>query len=89
MNIIAWILVGLIGGTLAKVLMPGRDPGGIILTALLGIGGAILGGFLSVALGLGNGVDDFDVGTIFLAVVGAMLNPRRLSVGHALRLRNG
>ncbi len=73
MNIIAWILVGLIGGTLAKVLMPGRDPGGIILTALLGIGGAILGGFLSVALGLGNGVDDFDVGTIFLAVVGAML----------------
>ncbi len=53
--------------------MPGRDPGGIILTTLLGIGGAILGGFLSIALGLGNGVDDFDVGTIVLAVVGAML----------------
>lgn len=73
MNIIAWILVGLIGGTLAKWLMPGRAPGGIILTTLLGIAGAILGGFLSVALGLGNGVDDFDLGTIALSVVGAML----------------
>ena len=73
MNIIAWIVVGLIGGALAKLLMPGKDPGGILLTILLGIGGAILGGLLSVALGIGNGVDDFDVGTIFLAVVGAML----------------
>ena len=52
MNIIAWILVGLIGGSLAKLLMPGRDPGGIIITILLGIAGALLGGFLSVALGL-------------------------------------
>ena len=73
MNIIAWIVVGLIGGALAKLLMPGKDPGGILLTILLGIGGAILGGLLSVALGIGNGVDDFDVGTIFLSVVGAML----------------
>ena len=73
MNIIAWIVVGLIGGALAKLLMPGKDPGGILLTILLGIGGAILGGLLSVALGIGNGVDDFDIGTIFLAVVGAML----------------
>jgi uncharacterized membrane protein YeaQ/YmgE (transglycosylase-associated protein family) len=73
MNIIAWIIVGLIGGALAKLLMPGKDPGGILLTILLGIAGAILGGFLSVALGVGNGVDDFDIGTIFLSVVGAML----------------
>jgi len=73
MNIIAWILVGLIGGSLAKLLMPGRDPGGIIITILLGIAGALLGGFLSVALGLGNGVDGFDIGTIVLSVVGAML----------------
>jgi uncharacterized membrane protein YeaQ/YmgE (transglycosylase-associated protein family) len=73
MNIIAWIVVGLIGGALAKLLMPGKDPGGILLTILLGIGGAILGGLLSIALGIGNGVDDFDIGTIFLAVVGAML----------------
>ena len=73
MNIIAWIVVGLIGGMLGKLLMPGKDPGSIILTTLLGIGGAILGGFLSIALGLGNGVDDFDPGTIVLAVAGTML----------------
>ena len=73
MNIIAWIVVGLIGGVIARLLMPGRDPGGIIITILLGIAGAILGGFLSIALGLGNGVDDFDFGTIVLSVVGAMI----------------
>jgi len=73
MNIIAWILVGLIGGSLAKLLMPGRDPGGLIITILLGIAGALLGGFLSVALGLGDGVNNFDIGTIVLSVVGAIL----------------
>jgi uncharacterized membrane protein YeaQ/YmgE (transglycosylase-associated protein family) len=73
MNISAWILVGLIGGALAKLLMPGNDPGGIILTIVLGIAGALLGGFISVALGIGNGVDDFDIGTILLSVLGAML----------------
>jgi uncharacterized membrane protein YeaQ/YmgE (transglycosylase-associated protein family) len=44
-----------------------------MLTIVLGVGGALLGGFLSIALGLGNGVADFDIGTIVLAVVGAML----------------
>jgi uncharacterized membrane protein YeaQ/YmgE (transglycosylase-associated protein family) len=73
MNIIAWILVGLIGGALAKLLMPGNDPGGIILTIVLGIAGALLGGFISVALGIGDGVDDFDIGTILLSVLGSML----------------
>jgi uncharacterized membrane protein YeaQ/YmgE (transglycosylase-associated protein family) len=73
MNIFAWLLVGLIAGVLAKLLMPGRGPGGIILTILLGIGGAIVGGFLAVALGLSDGVNNFDIGTIFLAVAGAMI----------------
>jgi uncharacterized membrane protein YeaQ/YmgE (transglycosylase-associated protein family) len=73
MGILAWIVVGLIAGVLAKLLMPGKDPGGIILTVLLGIGGAILGGFIAVALDISNGVDDFDIGTIVLAVLGAML----------------
>ena len=73
MNIFAWLLVGLIAGVIAKLLMPGRGPGGIILTILLGIGGAIVGGFLAVALGLSDGVNNFDIGTIFLAVAGAML----------------
>jgi len=73
MNIFAWLLVGLIAGVLAKLLMPGRGPGGIIVTILLGIGGAIVGGFIAVALGLSDGVNNFDIGTIFLAVAGAML----------------
>jgi uncharacterized membrane protein YeaQ/YmgE (transglycosylase-associated protein family) len=73
MNIFAWLLVGLIAGVLAKLLMPGRGPGGIILTILLGIGGAIVGGFIAVALGISDGVNNFDIGTIFLAVAGAML----------------
>jgi uncharacterized membrane protein YeaQ/YmgE (transglycosylase-associated protein family) len=73
MNILAWIIVGLVGGALAKFFMPGNDPGGIILTIVLGIAGALLGGFLSVALGIGNGVDDFDVGTLALSIFGSML----------------
>jgi len=74
MGIIAWIVVGLIAGTLAKALMPGRDPGGCILTILLGIAGAFVGGFLAVALDISEeGVDDFDLGTIVLAVIGSML----------------
>jgi len=72
-SIIAWIVVGLIAGAIAKMLMPGDDPGGIILTILLGIAGAIVGGFIAVALNISNGVDDFDIGTIVLAVLGSML----------------
>jgi uncharacterized membrane protein YeaQ/YmgE (transglycosylase-associated protein family) len=68
-----WILVGLIGGALAKFLLPGNDPGGILLTIVLGIAGALLGGFLSVALGIGNGIDDFDIGTIVLSIIGSIL----------------
>jgi len=51
MGILAWILFGLIVGALAKLVMPGRDPGGIIVTMLLGIAGAVLGGFIGRALG--------------------------------------
>jgi len=52
MSILAWIVIGLIVGALAKLVMPGRDPGGMIVTILLGIGGALLGGALGRALGL-------------------------------------
>ena len=51
MSILGWILFGLIIGALAKLVMPGRDPGGIIVTMLLGIAGAVLGGFVGRALG--------------------------------------
>ena len=73
MGILAWIVVGLIGGALAKLLMPGKDPGGIILTILLGIAGAVLGGFVAVALDISNGVDDFDIGSIVLSIIGSMI----------------
>jgi uncharacterized membrane protein YeaQ/YmgE (transglycosylase-associated protein family) len=52
MGILSWILFGLVIGILAKLLMPGRDPGGFIVTILLGIAGALLGGFLGQAMGL-------------------------------------
>ena len=85
MGILAWIVVGLIGGAIAKLLMPGDDPGGLILTILLGIAGAVVGGFVAVALDLSNGVDDFDIGSIFLSVVGSMalLFVYRLATGGA------
>ena len=52
MSILGWILFGLVVGALAKLVMPGRDPGGIIVTILLGIAGAVLGGFVGRALGM-------------------------------------
>jgi uncharacterized membrane protein YeaQ/YmgE (transglycosylase-associated protein family) len=52
MGVLAWIFFGLIVGVLAKLIMPGRDPGGFIVTILLGIGGAFLGGWLGQAFGL-------------------------------------
>ncbi len=73
MGILAWIVVGFIGGALAKLLLPGKDPGGMILTILLGIAGAVLGGFVAVALNISNGVDDFDLGSIVLSIIGSMI----------------
>lgn len=52
MHVIAWILFGLVVGIIAKLLMPGRDPGGFIITILLGIAGALLGGWLGRVMGL-------------------------------------
>ena len=51
-GLLGWIVFGLIVGIIAKLLMPGKDPGGFIITALLGIAGAVLGGFVGRALGL-------------------------------------
>jgi len=72
MGVLSWILMGLIVGLLAKFLMPGKDPGGIIITILLGIGGALLGGFLGSSLGIGN-VSGFDLKSILIATGGAIL----------------
>ncbi|HEY8173675.1 MAG TPA: GlsB/YeaQ/YmgE family stress response membrane protein [Dehalococcoidia bacterium] len=78
MSIFAWIVVGFVAGIIAKMIVPGTDPGGsgimgIVITTAIGIAGALVGGFLAVALGISNGIDDFDIGTVFLAVVGAIL----------------
>ena len=72
MGILSWILMGLIVGALAKFIMPGKDPGGIVITILLGIGGAFVGGFVGSLLGLGS-FTGFNVGSVVLAVGGALL----------------
>lgn len=72
MGILTWIIFGLIAGGIAKLLMPGRDPGGCIITILLGIAGAVVGGFIGTALGFGS-IDGFDFRSFFLAILGAIL----------------
>jgi uncharacterized membrane protein YeaQ/YmgE (transglycosylase-associated protein family) len=72
MGILTWILLGLIVGFLAKLVMPGRDPGGVIITILLGIAGALLGGFVGSAMGLGD-VNGINIGSVALATLGAIL----------------
>ena len=72
MGILAWIGMGLIVGVLAKLIMPGKDPGGIIVTILIGIAGAFVGGFLGSFLGLGP-ITGFNLGSILLATGGAIL----------------
>ena len=72
MGILSWILFGLIAGVLAKWIMPGDDPGGIIITILIGIVGAFVGGYVGTLLGLGT-VDGFDVRSFFIAVLGAII----------------
>lgn len=72
MGIIAWIIFGLLAGIVAKFIMPGPDPGGIFITILLGIAGALLGGFIGSLLGLG-GISGFNLGSFLIAVVGAIL----------------
>lgn len=69
MEILGWILFGLVVGALAKLVMPGRDPGGIIVTMLLGIAGAVLGGFLGRTLGFyGEG----DAAGFLMSLLGAV-----------------
>ncbi|MBW3644307.1 MAG: GlsB/YeaQ/YmgE family stress response membrane protein [Actinobacteria bacterium] len=74
MGIIGWIVLGLIAGLIAKVIMPGDDPGGIIITAVIGIVGALLGGFLASALfDISVNEEFFDLATWVAAIVGALI----------------
>ena len=72
MGVISWIILGLIVGVLAKWIMPGQDPGGIIVTILIGIAGALLGGFISTTLGFG-GVTGLNLLSLIIALGGALL----------------
>jgi len=73
-GIVSLILVGLIAGILAKIAMPGPDPGGILLTIVIGVVGAFIGGWFFQALGLGRpDITDFSLGSILVATLGAII----------------
>ena len=87
-GVLGWIIFGLIVGAIAKLLMPGRDPGGFIVTMLLGIAGALLGGFLGRALGwYGEG----EAAGFLMSLVGAilLLAIYRMAIGRRARVRPG
>jgi uncharacterized membrane protein YeaQ/YmgE (transglycosylase-associated protein family) len=69
-GILGWIIFGLVVGVIAKLLMPGRDPGGIIITMLLGIVGAVFGGFVGRALGL---YGPNEAAGLFMSIIGAIV----------------
>ena len=93
MGIIAFIILGLLAGAIAKAIMPGEDPGGFIVTAIIGIVGALLGGFIASAVFDAHPLDEFfDISTWLTAIVGAiaLLVVYRLVVdrgGHGRTLR--
>jgi uncharacterized membrane protein YeaQ/YmgE (transglycosylase-associated protein family) len=72
MGIISWILLGLVAGALAKFIMPGKDPGGVLVTIGIGILGGVVGGFLGQVVGLGS-IESFDLGGIVIATVGSIV----------------
>lgn len=73
MGILSWIIFGLIAGVIAKLVMPGRDPGGCIVTMLIGIAGAFVGGFLYGLLTGQPQFMQFDLGSMILAIIGAVV----------------
>ena len=74
MGIIAFIFLGLLAGLIAKAIMPGSDPGGYIVTAVIGIVGALLGGFLAGVLFDAHPLDEFfDISTWLTAIIGSII----------------
>jgi uncharacterized membrane protein YeaQ/YmgE (transglycosylase-associated protein family) len=73
MGIIAWIILGLVAGIIAKAILKGPDPGGLIVTTLLGVAGALVGGFIARALDLGDIEDFWDLETWLIAIGGSIL----------------
>jgi len=74
MGIIAFLILGLLAGAIAKALLPGDDPGGILVTMLIGVAGALLGGFLAGALFNARPMDEFfDLSTWLTAILGSII----------------
>lgn len=71
MGVISWIIFGLVAGAIARLFHPGKDPGGCLLTILLGVGGAAVGGYIGTWLGWGK-VTGFDLRSMALAVMGSL-----------------
>ena len=72
MGILSWLVLGLIVGALAKLIMPGDDPGGVVITILIGVAGAFVGGFVGSLLGFGD-ITGFDLRSMGLAIAGAVI----------------
>ena len=72
MGFLSWIVFGLIAGLVAKWIMPGKDPGGFIITILIGVAGAFVGGFIGSLIGFG-GISGFDLRSMATAIVGALV----------------
>jgi len=74
MGIIGWIVLGLLAGIIAKMIMPGDDPGGLIITTIIGIVGAVIGGWIAAnVLKVGNVDEFFDISTWLCAIGGALI----------------
>jgi len=74
MGIIGWIILGLLAGLIAKAILPGDQPGGIIVTTIVGVVGAIIAGFIAQAIGFGDPIDEFfDWSTWIAAIIGAIV----------------
>lgn len=87
MGIIAFIILGLLAGAIAKALMPGDDPGGWIITAIIGVVGALLGGFLAALLFNAHPLDEFfDISTWLTAIIGSII---LLAIYRVVVNRNG
>lgn len=72
MGLLSWIIIGLLAGAIGKLLLPGKDPEGCLITIGIGIAGALIGGFIATRMGYG-GVTGLNFGSLFIATLGAIL----------------
>lgn len=73
MGVVAWVVFGLIAGAIAKLIMPGKDPGGCLVTVLIGIAGAVIGGFIGTSIFDFGEVTGFNLRSLLIAILGAIV----------------